>query len=304
MQNLLFLTGRIRSKEKDLLGREIWQRFAEATDFNDWQNKLKETSYAGAAEKIDTFEQLETSLNVHLQELKTDLFATQQFGFEPLLWKKYDFHNFKVLLKMKERHKDLKKYLVPLGQIPLEILEAFLVGNEKVSIPLEMRVFLRQAAQVYEKTGDFSAMDRYLDQEYFKQLYAAAGSFGHAAVEYVQFQIAAANFRLWWYVQKNPERKSELAYFENAKFTPEQLLAKVFPGVSISALKEEAFVHKEIENFISRSIFKKRYNLWGILPILIFFRAKEIEIKNLKIYYLKQTKNLTKLAEFLQETYV
>jgi len=79
---------------------------------------------------------------------------------------------------------------------------------------------------------------------------------------------------------------------------------RVFPGADLLDSDSEAVLQKKIDDFISWSIFRERFRNEGVLPILIFFRAKENELKNLKIYYLKKAKNMELLSTYLRESYV
>lgn len=311
MKNLLFLIGRIRAKESSLLKEADWQRFNEAQGLTSWLNQLQDTPYSEAA-TANTFEEFETKLNQHLVELKKDLFSEHHFPFDPLLWKKYDFHNFKILLKMKLGHKDLRRYVVPLGELSEEVLEEFLIKNEKVHLPLKIRRILREAEEIFKKNNDFSEMDIYLDQVYFKEIITKANWWGKEIADFFRYQIDTANFKIWWYLKKNDKAVMEYLtggylparFFETAKeVAAEDMLKKIIPDKKSESL-EEALLQKEMDDKLSQHLYLKRYPNKCIIPILVFFRAKEMEVKNLKTFYLRQAKDLKRLSDYLRAAYV
>ncbi|MFC1517709.1 V-type ATPase subunit [Candidatus Margulisiibacteriota bacterium] len=310
MHNLLFLIGRVRSKEKDLLKESDRQRFAEAKDLAAWLRQLNDTVYSEAA-GAQTFEEFENKLNRHMLAIKNDLFGNLKYPFEPLLWKKYDLHNIKIFLKIRLGYKDLRKYLVPLGEIPVDVLEAYLIKNEKVNLPVAVMAMLRKAQEIFAKNKDFSKMDTYLDDVYFKELMAEAGKWGEVIEEYFCQQVDQANYKAWWYLKKNERTKLafipggniKVRFFEiSHELSKEQMINKMLPRVQ-SDNYEEATLQKEFEDQNSTKLFEQRYPNTGILPILIYFRAKEMEIKNLKTYYLLKAKGLKRLTGFLREVY-
>jgi V/A-type H+/Na+-transporting ATPase subunit C len=313
MQNLTFLIGRIRSKERTLLTKTDWQRFLECSDLSSWLNVLKDSPYSEIAANARTYEEFETALNNHLLNLKNDLFSTSSYAVENLLWQKYDFHNLKIFLKIHFGHKDLRKYTVPLGEIPVEKLEAYLLENENVALPPELIKIIKTAKAIYEKDNDFSKMDQYLDDIYFQKLLSGARTYGEHVLSFVKYQADYSNFKLWWFAKSN--HLGTQTYLKGGNFPPRffetaedqkanEVLTKIFPAIKSDLEEDEALWQKEIEDFLSNILYQKRYPNEGVLPILIFFRAKEMEIKNLKTFYLRQSKNLKELSKFMRLTYV
>jgi vacuolar-type H+-ATPase subunit C/Vma6 len=313
VQSLLFLIGRIRTKEGTLLTKAAWQRLAETQDLGAWLQQLRETPYAEAAEHAHTFEEFESALNQHFQTLKADLFSTTRYAFGPLLFRKYDIHNIKLLLKMRYGHKDLHKYLLPCGELSLQLLESRIVRNESLPLPLHWLQVIHKAEQVYHDAGrSLAAMDRYLDDEFFREMLELAKPWGGSVQSFVQQQIDAANLKLFWFSRK---RTGENAVFlpggriPAGTFQPgdgvamEQVLRQVFPDIEPSAAKNEALLQREIDDLLSHNIYAKRYTSQGILPVLVYFRAKEVELKNLKTGYLQKARAFPELAEYLRETY-
>ncbi|MBU0580116.1 MAG: V-type ATPase subunit [Candidatus Margulisbacteria bacterium] len=311
MRNLLFLIGRVRSKEGSLLKDADWQRFNEAQSLTAWLKLLKDTDYQAAAES-DNFENFEAALNQQMASLKKELFATQRYPFEPLLWKKYDFHNYKIFLKIHLGHKDLRKYLIPFGSISLDMLEAYLLKKEKVNIPLELMIILRKAQEIFEENNKFSEMDVFLDKEYYKEILSESKKWGKVIEDYFKLQIDIANFKIWWFLKKDNELKVEYIpggsypprYFELAEEqTSEQMFSKIFPQIKAENYME-AFMQKDMDDNSSNYLFQRRYPNASILPVLVYFRAKEIEIKNLKTFYLRQAKNYKELSRYMRAIYV
>ncbi len=313
MKNLLFLIGRVRSKERELLSRSDWQRFSESRDLSSWRSQLKDTVYAKASEAV-TFESFEQSLVQHMQELRNDLFSIDHFPFEPLLFRKYDIHNMKLLLKTKHGHKDLRKFLVPLGMFPVAMLEGYILENEKEGLPLNYRVHIRRAEEAFSVANrSFAALDAYLDAVLYPELLECAHGLGADAEAFIRAQIDVANFKLWYFHEK--EKKTQMPYivggnhsvrsFELSRgLSPVQVIARLFPRRSLAPDATDADIQREIDVQLSEDIYAYRYSSGTILPALVYFFAKEMEIKNLKTYYLMRSKNYAALSSQLRGMYV
>jgi vacuolar-type H+-ATPase subunit C/Vma6 len=301
----------VRAKEGQLISVQEWQRLADAPDLTNWLEQLKTTGYGPFIANAQNFEDFEEGLNNYFAELKNDLCAIDHFPCGKMLWKKYDYHNFKIFLKMKLGHKDLKKYLLPFGEIPLKTLELYLLESEKVDLSLYWLKLLRQAEEVYQRTGSFAELNNFLDRTYYQELSALLSGWSQKVQTYFRRTIDAANFREWWYLRKG--QTSKIEYFDggtvpvktwNILDTLAAVGRRVFPGVELGENEGEAVLQKKIDDFISWSLFRERFRNESVLPILVFFRAKENEIKNLKIYYLKKAKQMETLSSYLRESYV
>ncbi len=313
MQRLLFLIGRIRSQEKDLLTRAVWQRLAEADGLNSFLNILKDTSYASAALEGATFEKFEASLVAQLKTLKNDLFSVTHFSFETLLWRKYDIHNLKLLLKMKFGFKDLRRYLIDCGEVPVTLFEQFIIDNEKVALPLFWIKIIHKAREVYEKNNDsFAKLDGFLDEILYQDLLKEARKYGGEVPRFVKQQIDAANLKVWWFSKKQKEHepkylsggKIAFSFFKtSAEDSLGRMTQRVFPELNYSEDEKEADLQQKIDDNLLKSMFAKRHTLYGILPVLIFFLAKETEIKNLKTYYLRFAKQYTDILKYERALY-
>lgn len=311
MKSLFYSIGRVRAKEGQLITAAEWQRLAEAPDLASWLEQLKTTAYGPFVGNVQNFEDFEYGLNQYFAELKDDLCAIPDLSCGKMLWKKYDFHNFKIFLKMKLGHKDLKKYLLPFGRVPLQKLELYLLGSEKVDLSLHWLKLLRQAEEVYQQTGSFAELNNFLDKTYYQELVELLAGWPTKVQTYFRRTIDAANFRQWWYLRKAPNTKIEYFAGGTVPVKTWQILdnlnavaRRVFPGLELGESEPEALLQKKIDDFISGSIFRDRFRNESVLPILVFFRAKENEIKNLKIYYLKKAKQMETLSSYLRESYV
>jgi len=313
MQSLLFLIGRIRTKEGQLLSRNVWQRFSEAESFAAWVQQLRDTPYADVADHTGTFEQFETALARSFQQLKAELFSVQHFDFEPLLWRKYDIHTIKLLLKMRFGHKDLHASMIKCGELSFEQLEAFIVRNENLGLPLHWIQVIHKAEEIFKAHDrSYSAMDTYLDSVLYEELRQTAEPWGSNVQRFVEQQIDEANFKLWWFSLKKPGTinafldggtRSQDFLKKHEGVNVEELIKQLFPGLTLAQPIDEALLQRELDDRVSRHLFNQRFTSQGVLPVLVFFRAKELEIKNLKTFYLQKAKNYQKLSDYVRETY-
>lgn len=311
MQNLLFITGRIRAKEAELINAQAWQQLAEAENLNSWLEQLKNTPYANFIAEARNFEAFEAGLNNYFYNLKIDLFNSREYSFADLLWSKYDFHNFKIFLKMKIGHKDLKKYLLPFGQIPLKTLEAFFLGSEKVNLNLHWLKLLHEAEAVYQSTGSFAAMNIFLDKTYYAEVLEKIKLWPKEIKYFYAKIIDSVNLKIW--LQLKQDQEMELDYLTGGQISVKawrlmdslkNISQQVFPGLILDETENPADIQKKVDDYLSRFLFKQRFVNKSIIPLLVYFRAKEIEIKNLKTGYLKQAKQLASLNALMRETYV
>jgi len=286
MTALGYLLGRTRSKEGRLLTAADWQKFQTADSLPDWLSRLQNTDYA-AAEQTGTYAEFEKYLHQELAALRKDLFGADQ-GCAEIFWRKYDWHNLKILLKAKLTAQNLEHYLLPLGKTSLADFDQRLV---------------EKAAEIYAQTQDFCRLDYFLDQEYFEWLRKQAAPFGPVVREYAQALIDAANFKLWYSgAHKN------YAYFAGGRAglfrqdPPEETLRSCFPGIELPAELDDGLIEKALDDYTSRILFRGRY-AHTQTALFCFLLAKENEIKNLKTMYLRQSRELPVLQNYLRSAY-
>ncbi len=303
MRNRLFVIGRMRSRERELLSAEQWQQLSAPANLPDWFLKLRDTAYAPFTVDAGNYEQLEQALGRKMADLKKELFAGE-LSFTELLWRKYDLHNLKICLKMKLSGKDLRRYLLSLGDWPLSELEKYL-KDEKTNLPEDFNIWSAQALVINRAQG-LMAMDIYLDSQYFLWLRPICRKWG--VMDYARKQIDLANIKLWWYQRKSSQ---QLAYLPGgnigqelfqAETSPEKILSRLTRGHK-STVRSEAELQKILDDELSGFLFSKRYTNYGIWPFLVYWQALELEVMNLKTCYLRQAKGLAQLTDYLRYTY-
>ena len=284
-----YLLGRVCSQKSNLLTNADWQKFQTAKGLTDWLPRLHNTPYAAASEQAETYEQFEKCLHQELADLRRDLFEGDDVVAE-IFWRKYDWHNLKILLKEKLTGQELEYYLLPLGKNTLTDFDQQL---------------LEKALEVYAQTQDFCRLDYFLDQEYFTWLKKKSSKLGAEVKAYVRAQIDAANFKLWY-----SGAHEEYSYFAGGQVplnfftedTPEKILPKCFPNIELPKEINEGIIEKVLDDYAVKLLFRKYYS-YNLTTIFCFLQAKENEIKNLKTMYLRQSRELPVLQNYLRYTH-
>jgi vacuolar-type H+-ATPase subunit C/Vma6 len=172
--------GRIKAREKDLLGSELWRSLRAEQSLPEFLGRLQQTVYAAAAQQA-SFSEFEQALYAYWAGLKKDLCPNAEFPGYRLIWLWADIHNLKVILKRQWSGKEIR-YLLPMSDV-------------QTTIPEDLRTVAAAAQAVYAKTKSYVQADEVCDRWYMEELTRAAKEYGPSAQAYVAGIIAAMKKR-------------------------------------------------------------------------------------------------------------
>ena len=306
-----YAVARIRYLERELLTKPFFHRLIEAPTFEDTKKLLGETVYGLSEEKdFDVLWEDETGrVSKIVRELMPDMRLAKFFGYG------YDIFNLKVLFKNRLLGKrGLQKnwdVLVDMGTISIDRLVSIIENEIYEYLPFhrwDVAYLVKELVAEMEKdTLDTRFVDLMWDKIYFKFLLQEAFASGEEfLVKYVKTLIDTTNMLTFFRLKMRDEEKSYLAtvlidggmvdtekfinnYQENLDGIVKALAyspyGKLIADV-VSVFEEKrslAVIEKQVDNYLVSFVDRCKYIMFGIEPVVAFWIAKEIEIKNLRV---------------------
>ena len=306
-----YAVARIRYLERELLTKPFFHSLVEAPTFEDTKKLLGETVYGLSEEKdFDVLWEDETRrVSKIVRELMPDMRLAKFFGYG------YDIFNLKVLFKNRLLAKrGLQKnwdVLVDMGTISIDRLVSIVENEIYEYLPFhrwDVAYLVKELVAEMEKdTLDTRFVDLTWDKIYFKFLLQEAFASGEEfLVKYVKTLIDITNILTFFRSKMRDEEKSYLAtvlidggmvdtekfinnYQENLDGIVKALAyspyGKLIADV-VSVFEEKrslAVIEKQVDNYLVSFVDRCRYIMFGIEPVVAFWIAKEIEVKNLRI---------------------
>ena len=257
-----YAVGRLRALEARMLNESQVTRMVEASDLQSAFQVLSETPYA---EKIDRlpppfdFEDLLKQGLISVQRL-LDALAPRDEILD-IIFKKYDYHNLKVVLKSRITGLPPQKALYEVCTLPLHELER-----------LEI---CKKAELISSQNQDLRAIEDLIDQEYIKILKEAAARHRVPLFsEYVKVFSVTASLKIGLRSGKLDKEEALKDY----RYTD-------FAG-ALDRFTESGnlfVLERELDDLLLRKIEKARYFTFGIEPLIGFLHAKEVELKILRL---------------------
>lgn len=279
MVEYAYAVGRLRALEARMLNDAQITRMVEASDLQSAFLVLGETPYA---EKIDRlphpfdFEEL----------LKQELISTKRLldNLAPkneildVIFKKYDYHNLKVLLKNKIIGSTSTRALYDIGTLPLHELE---------------KLEIAQIASQNPKT-----IDNTIDKEYLKILTQAAKRHNIPLFsDYAKTFMVSAELRITLR-SKEADIEEVLKKYKYTDFA--EALEKFKASQNLFVLE------KELDDLLLLKIKKARYFTFGVEPLIGFLHAKEVEVKVIRLILVAKLNRMKTelIKERLRASYV
>ncbi len=188
-EDFLFTTGRIRSLERELLGRERMERMIDAkTD----EDALKILYDCGYQEVLSSEPSLEDALARFRRELYVSLESYIPVPDVLDVFRlKYDFHNIKTAVKAAARGYDAAARLyIDAGTVPIKILLLSVPDGKNPAVPAPLNEAIAAASDTLARTGDPQLVDFELDRAMFVLPGARAQETGSTIFSPVMWRFA------------------------------------------------------------------------------------------------------------------
>jgi len=280
MVKYAYAVGRLRALEARLINDAQIIRMTEAPDLQSAFLVLGETPYS---EKIDRLPQA-----FDFEELlKQELISTKQLldNLAPkdeildVIFKKYDYHNLKVLLKNKLTGGTSTKALYEIGTLPWHELE---------------RLEIAQKAE----GQDLRSIENTIDKEYLRILSQVAKLKKVPLFsEYVKIYKISAEIKIA--LRSGRGNIEEVA--KKYRYTDfNEALEKYQASGNLFTLE------KELDDLLLLKIKRARYFTFGVEPLIGFLHAKEVELKIVRLILVAKLNRLKTelIKERLRTSYV
>ena len=319
-EDFLHITGRIRSLERGLLGRERLERMIEAkTD----EEALKVLQDCGYQEALNAEPDLESALSRYRREL------FESFGQAipvpavlDVFRLKYDFHNIKTAIKAAARDYDASRLYIDAGTIPVKRLLAAIPDGRGPEIPEDIGAAIAEASETLARTGDPQMADFDLDRAMFaKQAKIALETGSEFLGGYVKLCADASNLRSLCRARRLGRGRDLLrfALTDEGSTAKEKLLDAgqedlpgLFPGALSAAAsaaangEEMSAVDRLCDDALMGYIRDAKRVIYGEAPVIAYIAARESEMMQIRIIMAGRASHLSpdRIRERVRSTYV
>ena len=323
----LFVTGRIRVLEQDLLSSEKIDRMLEADDLSEAAKVLTECGYPEMSEvNVDTVNE---TLAKHRDEIYSDfyLFAPDRRIID-VFRVKYDYHNAKVLLKAEARNINEDRLLVKTGLVDPEKLKEAVRSGDYYGMTGRLPEAVPKAREVLGATKDPQLSDFVLDAAYFKDMEDMACGVGSEFLkDYVALLVDSANLKSLVRTLRMGKDSEFLkgVLFDGGKVEAKKIISAaesgnnvtgVFSGTALEEAAQEGGkvlskgslteFEKLCDNAQVRFIKKAKFVTFGEAPLVAYLAASENDLTAVRIIMTGRLAHLDTdiIRERLRETYV
>lgn len=305
-----YSVARIRALERRLLDRARIEMMLEARTAQDVLKILAETDYGSLLAEVKDVHQYEIILGMERKKVFELLrkIAPQKEIID-IFAVRYDFHNFKVLLKAKYLGELAAELTVDAGTIDPGKLEKMVAEDDWRDLPANYRKAVETAVSGFNQTGDPQAFSFLLDSAMFEILIDLAKQSGSEyLVNYYRIQIDLLNIGAFLRV-KNLKKSRE--FLDNVLLANGTIEKRVFlllynepepADALISRLnltdyapiveegarfwaKHRTTTHFEklADNYLLEFVKNAKLVVFGVEPLLAYLVAKEIEIRVIRM---------------------
>lgn len=296
----------VRSMETDLLTHEEILKLTELRTVQDIMNVLALHGYGDGTE-LENPREFEGILSANLEATYKEVYSVISDESE-LNFLKYpnDYHNLKVLLKAEFLGTDGSDLLMDSGSIPKEEMAEMVRKREFLGMTVEMRGAVEDAIEQFARSQDPQEIDIRLDRACYKDMYQAAEESGNDFLKgYVRLLIDTLNVNAFVRLKEvgKPAAFFKRVFLEGGDLDESgvereasNVLTKVGPkGV-------EKYLEDQRMDYVKDAL----YVPFGIEPIVGYLRAKEAEVKDLRMILTGKVSGMDgeAIKERLRETYV
>lgn len=307
-----YAVARLRALENRLLDESVLQRMIDSDTLEAAVKVLGETPYSAWLMELKSPQEFDKAIEAELQhayaEAETFVPAPELASLLRLV---YDVHNVKTLLKSQflaaSGEKRRLELLTSLGNIDTDKLVLAIEGEEYWELPYGFSQAVPEALAVWEQSHNALAVEKILDDVYFKALLTVAGKLDMAQVTaWVRSRIDGENLKTLLRLSRiDIEHGAIPGFLHEGGFLPVNrltplvtepvenwarmlafadigaLLAPFSEGENFNALLVQ--YEKNLDNFITGVIAKSRYSAFEPANVVRYLWAKEIEAKNLRV---------------------
>jgi V/A-type H+-transporting ATPase subunit C len=292
--------------ETDLLTHEEILKLTELRTVQDIMNVLALHGYGDGTE-LENPREFEGILSANLEATYKEVYSVISDESE-LNFLKYpnDYHNLKVLLKAEFLGTDGSGLLMDSGSIPKEEMAEMVRKREFLGMTVEMRGAVEDAIEQFARSQDPQEIDIRLDRACYKDMYQAAEESGNDFLKgYVRMLIDTLNVNAFVRLKEvgKPAAFFKRVFLEGGDLDESgvereasNVLTKVGPkGV-------EKYLEDQRMDYVKDAL----YVPFGIEPIVGYLRAKEAEVKDLRMILTGKVSGMDgeAIKERLRETYV
>lgn len=323
--------ARVRTLEKDLLGKDIMDKMAESNSADDVLKILSETMYGDDSVNFKDPHDYERVLS----EQTTMLF---KFLYEicpvkdaiDLFSLKYDYHNLKVLLKSTYLRNDLNHLMYDIGTIPASKIKQYFSDEDYSKLSPQMSFGVRQVINEFCSNKDPQIIDVLLDHALYSEITGMLKKLDSPYLsELIKLMIDLTNIRIFVRVKVQNKDKEFLesvlikngslrfniftsslpdsleSFPDKIKHTgySEKIREAILEYLKVRSLTK---LEKASDDIIMNQVKKGKYVSLGIEPVIGYLTAKETEIKNIRIIMVGKINNVSPgiIKERLRDTYV
>ena len=228
----LFLSAYIHARENRLLSSADLERMVSAASKIEVGRVLEEAGYDGIVGA--TIPAVERKLTEKRLEFYNEMESmAPDHAMLDIFRAKYDYHNAKAVIKSLAQNRTGTRSLSELGRIPSKDLMEAIVRDDTEILPEMLAESVAQAREKLAKTGNPQAADQVMDNGYFREITALAGSTGSKGAEgYVRLLADVTNLRTIVRIQRQhqPEHTLRFSLVEGGNMSVEGLLEAIEAG--------------------------------------------------------------------------
>ncbi|MEW5804567.1 MAG: V-type ATP synthase subunit C [bacterium] len=319
-----FAVGKIRAMETRLLDTLFFRRLIEAKNHREMAAIFGETSYGAQAESADLESLLIAELQRTYQLIKS--IDPDPDSVSNLLALRYDFHNLKVLFKLRQS-KDIKEtradsLLTPIGMYGLSALRQMADSGNFSPLPPQVAEGIGSLLAEMESLSS-QRIDIALDQAYYGFcLHEAKRRKNKFLTTMLRIQVDFINLRSLLRIRRMEKNQAFLdsVLLEGGEMSkqllvsllkePQERLISSLSSTGYAPLikegieraeEEKSLAHFEklADNFLIKYTGQAKYITFGVEPLIAFITAKENEVKNLRIIVVGKQNKLS--CEIIEE---
>lgn len=327
----LYAVSRIRVLEDRLISRSTLDRMLEATTPEAAFKILGETDYGnyfGEVERVHDFEKVLESDLKSTYKVVDD--STRDSRFTLLSRIRFDFHNAKVFLKQRYLEEDYSHIVSHLGTVDPAVLKRAVAEENFGELPPFLKIPCEKAITDFKLSKDPQRIDIILDQGLYRVLLDIVKDIGDPDLEELMAsEIDLVNINTFLRVKKMGRSPRFLeavlleggslgkSFFVDAAGEPvssfmDKLSSTKYEKIAVEGVQSwvdtgsSTLLEKLSDDFLLNMAKKGKYTAFGILPIIGFLKAKENEVKLVRMIMVGKINGISadRLRERLRDVYV
>lgn len=315
----IYSVARIRSKELNLLNKQVMEQLLTCKNYEDCKATLIEKCFSNS-DNMTLEELLKNERNKTwelMEELVEDMSVFNTFLYEN------DFHNLKAAIKQIYTDKEMQNIYIEHCTTKPEIIYQAIKEQNYSLLPSYMQECAMEAYDVQFHTGDSQLTDVIIDKKALEKIYESGMSSGSEVfMQYAELKVAFADINIALRCNKIGKTKDYMtramakcksldisnlidAAVDSIEAICEYLKTTCYYNVVQYLTKSSAF-EKYFDDLLIEMIKPQKYNSFTISPLAAYVLARENEMKNVRILLSGKRNRLEddSIRERLRELYV